>query len=340
MNGEEKNDWILQFSIIVPVHNGGAEFKKCISSLSSSTPTPWEIIVVDDGSTDNSAKSAAIAGITVIRIAERGGPAKARNRGAAAATGDILFFVDADVLIPKNTLTILQDIFTKKPHLAAVIGSYDDSPEKENFLSQFKNLFHHYVHQNGMEKASTFWGACGAVRRDVFCKTKGFDEQYTEPSIEDIEFGHRLILSGCKIHLLKTLQVKHLKKWTTLSLLHTDLIHRAIPWTVLIHKNNLLVNDLNIDLKSRASVVTATVILLTLLLTPVCYKMLWISCTAYLILLLINLPLYRFFLRRKGIKFTLLSLPWHLIYYWCCGLGLFIGTIRYVWPNTDRGLSS
>ena len=105
------------------------------------------------------------------------------------------------------------------PGLAAVIGSYDDAPADPRFLSQYRNLLHHYVHQTGHEDASTFWCGCGAIRRAVFLDTGGFNGGFGDPSIEDIEFGYRLRRAGRRIRLAKDVQVTHLKRWTAPSLL-------------------------------------------------------------------------------------------------------------------------
>ena len=86
------------------------------------------------------------------------------------ARGDLLFFVDADVALRPDATAQVLDAFAGEPHLAAVFGSYDDAPAAENFLSQYKNLLHHWVHQTGREEASTFWAGCGAIRREVLRK--------------------------------------------------------------------------------------------------------------------------------------------------------------------------
>jgi len=124
--------------------------------------------VVADGDTDGSWRVAEEYGIQVIRIPTPGGPARARNLGAGKAKGDILFFVDADVTVPKDAISQVTAAFQEDPGLSAIFGSYDDEPFETNFLSQYKNLFHHYVHQTAKEEASTFWAACGAIRREVF----------------------------------------------------------------------------------------------------------------------------------------------------------------------------
>jgi glycosyltransferase involved in cell wall biosynthesis len=204
-------------SVIIPVHNGGSSFCFCLSSISTSQNKPIETIVVADGDADNSWQVATEWGAKVIKVKQKGGPAQARNLGAAVAQGDILFFVDADVAIAPDTINRVKLAFEEDANLAALIGSYDDAPGASNFLSQYKNLFHHYTHQNANEDAFTFWGACGAIRREIFLDMSGFDESYRRPCVEDIELGYRLKAAGYTIRLDKALQVKHLKRWEVIS---------------------------------------------------------------------------------------------------------------------------
>src|SRR5918996_1041295 len=86
-------------SIIVPVYNNPSDLRECLSAFRSTSCPDWEIIVVDDASTDDSSSVAARMGARVLRLAENMGPAAARNYGARHARGDILFFVDADVVV-------------------------------------------------------------------------------------------------------------------------------------------------------------------------------------------------------------------------------------------------
>ena len=173
-------------------------------------------------------------GLQVIETAIAGGPGYARNRGAERAYGDILFFLDADVTVYPNATSRLHTLFTEEPDMAGVIGSYDDQPGVPNFLSQYRNLLHHYVHQKASPEGSTFWGACGAIRRVVFQDMGGFDERYLHPSVEDIELGCRMTQKAYRIRLDKALYIKHLNRWTSRSILFTDFFRRAFPWTAII----------------------------------------------------------------------------------------------------------
>ncbi|MGH2416682.1 MAG: glycosyltransferase family 2 protein, partial [Microcystaceae cyanobacterium] len=245
----------LSISMVIPVHNGGEAFRQCLSHIKQFAPKDTEIIVVADGDTDGSGDLAEAIGAFVLRTPTAGGPAKARNLGSKAAHGDILLFIDADVTISAQTIAQVRQVFCQEPDLAALMGSYDDAPGTANFLSQYKNLFHHYTHQRGSEEASTFWGACGAIRRDVFLSVGGFDEGYRLPCVEDIELGYRLKQADYRIRLCKTIQVKHLKRWGMISLLRADFFYRAIPWTTLILRDRSFANDLNLGWSNRMSII-------------------------------------------------------------------------------------
>jgi GT2 family glycosyltransferase len=251
----------IRISVIIPVYNGGADFGSCLKALSSSSFPGFECIVADDGSTDGSADLARTFGAQVVSTNKRSGPAHARNLGAARASGEILLFIDADVCTNSNVLELVNAAFRADPDLDGIIGSYDDTPKASNFLSRYRNLMHCYVHRNARHEAFTFWSGCGAIRRDVFLETGGFDEKYRRPSVEDIELGYRLVRSGRKLVLDPNITVKHLKRWSLQSIIRTDILDRGIPWTELILRDRRMPNDLNLKISHRFSVALMAVLL-------------------------------------------------------------------------------
>ncbi len=319
----------LTISIVIPVHNGGASFYHCLLSISKSKISPEEVIVVADGNADESWQLAADWGAKVIRVPERGGPAQARNLGADEAQGDVLFFMDADVTIAPDTLSQVRLNFLKDHDLAALIGSYDDAPGASNFLSQYKNLFHHYTHQNAKTEAFTFWGACGAIRREIFMDIGGFNKSYCRPCVEDIELGYRLKAKGYKIRLEKALQVKHLKRWNFISLIKADVFDRALPWMKLILNQGEMHTDLNLGWSSRFSVVLVYGLLLILLVSLWQRKLLFLAAITCTLLVSINSSVYLFFLKKRGIAFTLRVLPWHWFYYFYSGFAFVIAIATF-----------
>jgi glycosyltransferase involved in cell wall biosynthesis len=321
----------LSLSVIIPVYNGGAAFQRCLAAFAGSTLRPYELIVVDDGSTDGSRRWAQEAGACLLATGRPGsGPALARNLGARHAGGDLLFFCDADVEVRPDTLARIREAFAADPGLAALFGSYDDAPGDPGFVSQYKNLMHHYVHQQASEDASTFWAGCGAVRRELFLHYDGFSSRYTLPSIEDIELGAALARDGHPIRLDKSLQVKHLKRWTLAGLLRSDVLARGVPWTRLILRTRRMPNDLNLRTSSRASVALAYLGLLGLALGfwwPAAWA---VGLIGALLLLWLNGDVYRFFRQKRGFVFMLGAAGMHWLYYLYSGLAFGLGVVLHL----------
>ncbi|MFH1731452.1 MAG: glycosyltransferase [Planctomycetota bacterium] len=315
-------------SVIIPVHNGGAALRECLASVAGADPAPVETIVVADGGGASDRNAGEEFGARVLVVPEQRGPAAARNLGVQAAVGDIVFFIDADVAVPPDTIAKVAQAFAGEPRVAAVFGSYDDAPARPNFLSQYKNLAHHYIHQTANEDASTFWSGCGAVRRETFLEMGGFDENYGSPCIEDIELGYRLRQAGYEIRLCKALQVKHLKEWRAAGLLKAEVFYRAVPWTELILHHRRLTNDLNLRLSGRVSVVAAYSALIALAAALIWPRALFVAGALALLLLAVNAPLYVFFRRKRGPWFALAAIPWNWFYYFYGGLGFAIGVLR------------
>lgn len=342
-------------SIIVPVRNGGAAFVHCLGALKSSEADDFELIVVDDGSIDSSASLATSHAARLIAIDRRpqtvdrlplsAGPAVARNLGARTARGDVLVFIDADVAVHRNTIGLVSRAFAADAELTAAFGSYDDQPADRGFLSQFKNLFHHYVHQQARDEASTFWAGCGAIRRSAFLAVGGFDEvTYQRPSIEDIDLGYRLARRGAKIRLFKDWQVTHLKRWTLGGLLRTDIFDRGVPWTRLLWRESRHADtekrpfrlDLNLQTSNRVSVV-CIYLLGASLLGAAFYPVLFTAgpfLAAALVWL--NRDLYRFFARHRGWAFAVTALIFHWLYYLYNGVSFALGTLAYLRDGAPR----
>src|SRR5215831_17015714 len=100
----------MRISVLIPVHNSATHLRSCLERLGRST-VPYECIVVDDGSTDDSSAVAREFGATVLSTSTRSGPARARNIGAMAASGEILHFMDADVCVYPDTLARISSAF-------------------------------------------------------------------------------------------------------------------------------------------------------------------------------------------------------------------------------------
>ena len=317
-------------TVVIPVLDGGALFEQCLRALAASTYRDFDCLVVDDGSRDGSGELAARFGATVLKSGGRAfGPAKARNVAARQARGKWLFFIDADVVAHPDTLEKAAFII-QNYSCQAFFGSYDLQPGQQSFLSQYRNLFHHYTHQQAHPEASTFWSGCGGINREVFLGVGGFSESYPRPSIEDIELGYRLRSAGYSIRLDKELLVTHLKPWRFKGMLRTDIRDRAIPWTRLILRDRKLPNDLNVNMVNRLSILAVGLMLLALLGTP---WFLWSGLVALGmsgLLVALNWPVYRFFARERNLLFAARVIPFHWFYYFYSGLSFGLGLTFYL----------
>ncbi len=304
----------MRISVIVPVHNAGQDLKQVLGAIKSSNIPDLELVVVDDCSSDDSLITAKKFTDIVLTNNACLGPAQARNQGAERSHGDILVFIDSDVLIRPDTLASIVNEMNAHPDIAAVFGSYDDEPQHKNFFSLYKNLFHHFVHQGSSVDARTFWAGCGAVRRSAFFKAGGFPRDFKTSSIEDVVLGYKLIDKGFKIRLLKDLKVKHLKKWSLGSVLKTDIFSRAIPWTRLALEKGLP-RDLNFRFTDRVSAIAAWVFVAGLCLLATYLIFPFLAALSAIILIIYNRKLYSFFYRKGGLLFCIGSVLFHWFYF-------------------------
>jgi GT2 family glycosyltransferase len=281
----------VRLTAIVPATDRPAELERCLAAIRRAEDPPDELIVVDRAS--------------------RPGPAAARNAGAERASGDVLVFVDADVLPHEDTFQRIRAAFEADSDLAALFGSYDDSPEAAGVVSGFRNLLHHHVHQNAAGPATTFWAGLGAVRRDVFAGAGGFDaSRFPEPSIEDIELGMRLSASGARTRLDPQLQGTHLKRWTLGNMIRTDFHGRGVPWVALLVRTGSAPSGLNLGWRHRVSAVASVALALSL-----ATRRPRATGTALSALVLLNAPFYALLLRRRGPAQALAGVGLHVLHH-------------------------
>ena len=331
-------------SVIMPVYNGAATIQQSLAPLLTMRRDGevQEIIVVDDSSTDATAELASALNVRVLHSGGRLGPGGARNVAAPVAAGDLLWFVDADVVVHADAGRVLCQTF-RQTGAAAVFGAYDDSPPAPNFLSQYKNLVHHHYHREDGGEAETFWAGCGAIRRDVFLDAGGFDlVHYPYPSIEDIELGFRLRQRGLCIVLEPALLGTHLKVWRLANLLHTEIFRRALPWSRLIHTRTGLTDTLNVGRGERGRALLAIGLVASISLAAVGLTGFWPPVVLLIGAGAANATLLKLFYRRRGIWFAVKGLLFHQLYY-LYGAAAFswawlehrVSTVRAAWHGTS-----
>lgn len=324
-------------SVIIPAYRAGPYLERCLEAVARTLGAGDEIVVVADGESDGGWRIASRYGARVVELPARSGPARARNAGAEAARGELLLFIDADVVVAEGTLERVRRVLSAADAPDAVFGSYDDAPASPDLLSQYRNLLHHWVHQNAREDATTFFSACGALPRSTFLALGGF----RPIAMEDIDLGYRLTQAGGRIRLDKGLQVKHLKRWRPINLITTDTIDRAMAWTLLLLEHRGRVRqDLNLKSEARASLILLFCFLCATAAAPFA-PVAWVPAIGCLAgFLAENRALYGFLLAKRGGPFVLGAIPWHMVYYACGGVGFALGCAAHLARSGRRAGSA
>lgn len=196
-------------SVIIPNRNGGATIDLCLTAVFASRHQDFEVIVVDDASTDDSLARIQRHPCRLIRLERHGGASKARNSGAGASRGDILFFLDADCLPTPDTLRMAEE--AARQHGPAVIigGTYTPIPADPCFFSTFQSIYINYCETKHMQEPDYIATHALVIHAETFRQSGGFPEDFL-PILEDVDFSHRLRRQGFKLLMAPNLLVRHL----------------------------------------------------------------------------------------------------------------------------------
>ncbi len=185
-------------SVIIPAYNATATLRACVEGLLSGTVRPLEILIVDDKSTDdtlglaNSLASEHPGVVRVVALAKNGGPAVARNRGAAEARAENLVFVDSDT---RPCADMLERFLARIPEADAVSGIYAMEPLNDGAVPRYKAYFNYYgFSREGVFAYETFSASTAGIRATVFRELGGFNEDFAwGMDYENEEFGRRIV---------------------------------------------------------------------------------------------------------------------------------------------------
>ncbi len=196
----------MNISLVIPTYNRKDLLRRCLATATSQVYPDYEVIVVDDASTDGTDAMVLqeFPQVCYLRQATNGGPAAARNRGIAAATGEIIAFTDDDCLIPPAFLTCLVAGYMRYTHIAGV-GGYLEAPAvllQHNMFAQYDAYITHHVYGAG---STPYLGGfeCPAggtnsmsYRRDVLVSLGGFDTSFPVAGGEDADLKLRIVRQG------------------------------------------------------------------------------------------------------------------------------------------------
>jgi glycosyltransferase involved in cell wall biosynthesis len=183
------------FSIIIPAYNEEKNLGKLLESIKKQDYKDYEILVSDAGSVD---KTTAIAKKYSCRIVKGGLPAKGRNNGAKYAKGDILLFLDSDIILPKYFLKKSFLEFKKRNLDAAGVSL---TPISNNLLDIFFHDIYNMYQKLSYRFDPHISGACFFVKKDIFFEVKGFNENLM--IAEDHALARKIKSKGYKTGILR-----------------------------------------------------------------------------------------------------------------------------------------
>lgn len=320
-------------SVVIPFLNASETLGRTLESVISSTYENYQLVTVDDGSTDMSAEIALKYPGIHVAMTKTSGAAMARNEGVKASSGSIIFFIDADVTVQPHTISEVVRTFQNNPGIAACFGEYTPMPFGDNFATVYKNLVHHFTHQTSSERARTFWCGCGAIKKEAFETVGGFDESFVAASVEDIDLGYRLHALKYQILLNKNIQVTHGKHYTMSSLIKSDLFYRAIPWTKLMASRNVFFADLNLKWNNIASGLALFCFPPLFIAASVSFgwsKTWWVLLVAFAFYLILNRKIIDFVIRKKGLLFSVPFLAMYTLTYVYSSIGFGVGMLAFI----------
>lgn len=335
----------MRISVVVPVRNGGDTIRRCLTSLKQSDFPEFEVIVVDDCSNQDLSRVAGEYGFRGIRLTRPSGSWHARNRGAELSTGDVIIFVDCDMVVPPDALSRINARFSNN-HYAAISGICGAKTGSRRLATVYKNLWMYHSYARSPEDFGWFVSGIGAVRREVFFELQGFDSKFdTKTGGGDLEFGRRLKETGRDILLDKTILAEHLKPYNLWGLLRND-FNRSRGWFQLVVAKGMVtqiarkLRIANIYPGFMISVMISLALLLSLLLVP--FHTIWIIFAGFLTLayLLVNYRLLRFFKRRGGTGFLLKAIPLSWADHLVAGLGAIRGCMGCIASRLFKGSRS
>ena len=230
-------------SVIVPTYNASATIGQTLEALSRQDCSQvFEVIVVDDGSVDDTARIVGSFSSVKYIHQDNAGPACARNHGAKLAQGEYLAFTDSDCIPHKNWISLLMEGFIAGEGLAparkvaAVAGSYGiANPQSILARCIFKEI--RWRHNNLMPAFLNAFGSYNfCVKKSVFDTVGGFNTIYRRASGEDNDLSYKIVQSGSWIYFQRKALVDHYHTTKVFKYLKEQFYHGF--WRVKIYRDH------------------------------------------------------------------------------------------------------
>jgi len=312
-------------SVIIPNHNGEKTIGPCLEAACNSNYSNFEVVVVDDCSTDDSIAIIAPYPCRLIRLSEHGGASKARNAGAENSRGDVLFFIDADCLLQQDTLAKAASAYLESGPGVVIGGTYTWLPYDQNFFSIFQSIYIHYSETKNIQNPDYIATHAMLLQAEVFKTSGGFNEDFM-PILEDVEFSHRLKRMGYRLRMEPDIQVQHIFNFNLKKSFRNG-IRKTKYWSIYSIKNKDLLSDSGTASQELKFNVLLCFVNLVLLLLALLLNNRVIIVPALLLYgtnLYLNRNLIRAFLKTRGPYFAISAVLYYtFIYPFAVGIGAF-----------------
>lgn len=320
-------------SVIIPNRNGEATIGRCLQAAFLSQYANFEVIAVDDASTDNSVETIKQFPCRLIRLNKHSGASKARNAGAFNSRGDVLFFIDADCVIKEDTLSIVNRIVAEKGADVIIGGTYTRMPYDKRFFSVFQSVFVNYSETKNADSPDYIATHAMVIAAEIFGKAEGFSEDFL-PILEDVEFSHRLRRAGYKLVIAPQIQVQHIFDYSLFKSIR-NAARKSMYWTMYSIKNrDLLADSGTASVELKVNGISWFLIIGFLISQAVLRNTLifyYAVPAVFAVNIFISRRLLKAFYETKGMVFALLaSVYYTALYPPAVGAGALTGLLKYL----------
>ena len=322
---------IPQVSVVIPAYNSEATIAKLLNAVTSENYNSYECIVIDDCSTDKTVGVIkSFSNVKYIKMSKNSGPSAARNRGIDESRGDIIIFIDSDIVPISGFIAEFMRLFSVNPDISAISGIYSkESLFYDGMVEDYRNLQFHYWKKSSLGTGSNFVASIGAAKKEDILEIGKFNTKYKKADVEDYEIGHRFEQYGKKILVTDSVQGRHNAE-NTMSKLMNVLFNRTREYVPLFMKRIKLENHYATPLRSIPIIFSPILLILIILSVFEPNSLAWAFLFYFITIVLPDFGLYTFIYRERGCwKFVLYAVI-HLICNFVMFTGLLVGFLYWL----------
>ncbi len=280
-------------SVIIPAYNAAKTIRGCLDSLMHQDyGDPYAVIVVDDGSTDETPRIVSEYRNIVLLRQSNAGPAAARNKGVLAAQGDIVLFTDADCVPDRNWISEMAGTLQENQDVVGVKGVYKTRQREwvARFVQyEYEDKYDRMKKQRYIDFIDTY---SAGFRKEVFLKMGGYDTAFPLACAEDVELSFRLSAEGYRMVFNPNARTYHTHPATLRGYLKKK--YKFAFWRMLAVKKNpeKIASDSHTPQTMKLQLLIAPLLLLSLVLQPIHPSLGLVTALALLTMMSVSLPFF------------------------------------------------